>query len=37
VNGTLRYRTDRFSEQTVLALISGHQESLRDLTADYFR
>jgi hypothetical protein len=37
VNGTLRYRTDLFSEQTVLALISGYQESLRDLVADYFR
>jgi hypothetical protein len=37
VNGTLRYRTDRFSEQTVLALISGYQESLWDLVADYFR
>jgi len=37
VNGTLRYRTDRFSEQTALALISGYQESLRCLVADYFR
>jgi hypothetical protein len=37
VNGTLRYRTDLFSEQTVLALISSYQESLRGLVADYFR
>ena len=37
VLGTLRYRTDRFNEQTIIRLINEYQQSLRDLVAEYDR
>lgn len=37
VIGNLRYRTDRFSEQTIVRLIDEYQENLRDLVAEYDR